>query len=178
LGFDQSVLMGYDTAMTIHLIIGATGAGKSTFAQHLAEETNGMIFGSDDWLNTLFIPDGPPQDFWPWALERVDRCETQMWKIATSLLKKGIPVIMDINMMNRVVRERQLDRAKATGFSRQIHYLEVDRETRWNRVSRRNQEKGHTYSFPVPRAFFDFVEAVIELPTPEELVGANIVRSL
>ena len=163
--------------MTIHLIVGATGAGKSTFARHLAQEKNGIIFGSDDWLNTLFVPDGPPKDFWPWALERVDRCETQMWKVAINLLKKGVPVIMDINMMNRASRERQLERAKATGFSHQIHYLEVDRETRWQRVSNRNLEKGITYSFPVPRAFFDFVETVIELPLPEELIGANIVRS-
>jgi len=160
----------------IHLIIGATGAGKTTFAKRLAAERNAIMFVSDDWLNRLFIPDLPPHDAWAWALVRVERCEEQIWKLVQQLLNRGIEVVLDINMMNRAVRARQQAFAKSSGFPFQIYFLDVDRETRWKRVSKRNEEKGETYSFQVSKTFFDFVESVLEPPSEDELKDAIVVR--
>ena len=41
----------------IHLILGNTGAGKTTYAQALKKEAKGVIFSVDYWNNTLFMAD-------------------------------------------------------------------------------------------------------------------------
>lgn len=163
--------------MKIHLVMGATGAGKTTYAARLAAERDAVSFIVDDWLARLFVPDAPKENVWPWALERVERCERQIWKTAQEILHRGIEVVLDINMMNREVRARQRARAAELGFPISIYYLDVPREVRWARVAQRNEEKGDTYAFPVSRAFFDFVETVIEPPTPDELADAIVVRA-
>lgn len=46
----------------IHLIIGNTGSGKTTYANKLKAKTGGVIFSIDKWNNTLFLPDKKPTD--------------------------------------------------------------------------------------------------------------------
>ncbi len=41
----------------IHLIVGNTGAGKTTYANKLKKELKGVVFSIDQWNNTLFLPD-------------------------------------------------------------------------------------------------------------------------
>ncbi len=160
----------------LHIVIGATGAGKTTFAKRLAAERDAIVFTSDDWLNTLFIGDLPAHDAWTWALARVERCEAQIWKLTQQLLDRGIEVVLDINMMNRAVRAKQRGFAEASGHPYKLYFLDVDRETRWQRVSQRNETKGDTYSFPISKTFFDFVESVLERPDDEELQDVVLVH--
>ncbi|WP_363317927.1 hypothetical protein [uncultured Maribacter sp.] len=46
----------------IHLIVGNTGSGKTTYAYELKTQTNGIIFSIDTWNNTLFLADKKPSD--------------------------------------------------------------------------------------------------------------------
>lgn len=46
----------------IHLIVGNTGSGKSTYANRLREEAKGVIFTLDKWNKTLFLPDKKEDD--------------------------------------------------------------------------------------------------------------------
>lgn len=160
----------------LHIIVGATGAGKTTFVQRLGRQCNAIVFTSDDWLNALFMPDLPAHDGWNWALARVERCEAQIWRLARELLGRGVEVVLDINMMNRATRQKQRQLASASGHPYKLYFLDVDRETRWQRVSQRNETKGQTYSFPISRAFFDFVEGILERPSDEELRDMVVVR--
>lgn len=41
----------------IHLIVGNTGSGKSTYSAELKRKTNGIVFSIDTWNNTLFLAD-------------------------------------------------------------------------------------------------------------------------
>jgi tRNA A37 N6-isopentenylltransferase MiaA len=41
----------------IHLIVGNTGAGKTTYSNALRKKTNGVIFSIDKWNKTLFLAD-------------------------------------------------------------------------------------------------------------------------
>ena len=56
-----------------------------------------------------------------------------------------------------------------------FHYLPISAEARWERVEKRNNEKGETFSLHVNREMFDFCEGIFEEPTEEELDGAVII---
>ncbi|MGB0386603.1 MAG: AAA family ATPase [Ardenticatenaceae bacterium] len=160
----------------IHLIIGSTGAGKTTYALALAAERGAVRFAVDDWMNTLFFPDSPNELTFEWAMERVTRCEAQIWKIALEVLHAGKEVVLEVSMSTKALRQKQRGIAKQSGYEHQIYYIELDRETRRERVLKRNQEKGKTFSFEVTEEMFDFVEGMFEPPDSDELRECVIVR--
>ena len=50
----------------IHLIVGNTGSGKTTYSNELKKERNGVIFSIDKWNNILFLPDKKSTDGLKW----------------------------------------------------------------------------------------------------------------
>lgn len=46
----------------IHLIVGNTGSGKTTYSNELKSKNDGIIFSIDKWNNTLFLADKKPTD--------------------------------------------------------------------------------------------------------------------
>ena len=54
----------------IHLIIGNTGSGKTTYARELKRKTKGIQFSIDTWNKTLFLEDKKPDDGLEWFLEK------------------------------------------------------------------------------------------------------------
>mgnify|MGYP000187126627 CR=1 FL=1 len=59
----------------IHLIVGNTGSGKTTYSKKLKEKSSGIVFSIDQWNNVLFLPDKKSTDGLDWFLERIDRSE-------------------------------------------------------------------------------------------------------
>ena len=57
-----------------------------------------------------------------------------------------------------------------------IHYLDVSKDIRWNRVMKRNGEKGEIFEFEVSKVNFDFMENWFEKPTEEEMIGGIIIK--
>lgn len=159
----------------IHFIIGSTGAGKTTYALQLAEQRGAILFAIDDWMNTLFFPDIEGELSFDWSMERIERCEDQIWKSARQILAQGTEVILEVSLSTRALRDRQRLRAEESGVDYLIHYLDIDRQTRLERVMKRNIEKGETYRFEVDEGMFDFVEDMFEPPNPDELEGAIII---
>ncbi len=62
----------------IHLVCGATGAGKSTYSDELAQSINGMRFSIDEWMQRLHSADKPDELLCEWFYERVQRNCAQM----------------------------------------------------------------------------------------------------
>ena len=152
-----------------HLIAGSTGAGKTTFARQLAEQTGGVRFSIDEWMNALYWMDCPAKNDLPWALERVARCEAQIEAVARQLASAGTAAVLDLGFTTREQRSLWLSRACAAGIACVLHVLDVRTETRWERVQQRNlNEAGVTYAFAVPREMFDAMELRWEAPTAEE----------
>ena len=150
-----------------HIITGSTGAGKSTFARELAQRVSGVRFSIDEWMTTLYWMDSPEKNDFPWAMERIARCEQQIAAVAISLAAVGVDAVLDLGFTLREHRERWLNRAQAAGIAVELHLLDIPAETRWQRVCDRNRG-GETFSFEVTREMFDFMEARWELPSTEE----------
>jgi predicted kinase len=163
---------------TVHLICGSTGAGKTTYAKALADRVRGVRFSIDEWMASLFLADRPDPLILAWAVERTARCEKQMWAIADQLLARGTDVVYDVGLSKREHRDRFRARAGQVGAESKLHFLDIDAETRRERVRQRNEERrGEASFFVVTDPMFDWMERWFEAPDDDELYEAMIVCS-
>ncbi|QIE58748.1 ATP-binding protein [Rasiella rasia] len=158
----------------IHLVVGNTGSGKSTYSAELKRKTNGIVFSIDTWNNTLFLADKKPEDGLDWFLERIDRAEKIMMNLIRQLESTSTDSILDLGLSKYEHREKFRNFAKANGFELKIHYLDISKETRLGRVMKRNDEKGATFEFEVTKEDFDFMEGYFEKPSEDE-IGDGII---
>lgn len=156
----------------IHLIVGNTGSGKSTYANELKRTTNGVIFSIDKWNNTLFLTDKKPTDGLEWMLERMDRAELIIMDLVIQLENSKTDSILDLGLSKRKHREKFREFANLNGHALTLHFLDIQKDTRLRRVIKRNAEKGTTYEFEVSKEDFDFMETWFETPTVNEMMGA------
>lgn len=165
-------------APTLHVIFGPSGAGKTTYAHAFARREKAVAFILDDWMAKLFAPDMPEPIEYEWMIERVQRCEAQIWSTAAGVLAAGTSVILDIGLMRKADRERVREIAAATDLPLQFHFVTASAEARRARVADRNVVRGENFAIEVTPAMFDFIEGVFEAPGPQELVGAVISESV
>ncbi len=159
----------------IHLIVGNTGAGKTTYSATLKEETNGVVFSIDKWNKTLFLADKKDNDGLEWFLERIERAEVMIMELVQQLESANADAILDLGLSKFEHREKFRAFAKLHGFEVKTHFLNIPKETRLQRVLKRNCEKGNTFEFEVSQADFDFMESWFEAPTENEMVGGIII---
>jgi predicted kinase len=159
----------------IHLILGNTGAGKTTYAQELKKKVQGVIFSVDHWNNTLFMADKQLTDGVDWFLERIARGDTMIRSLVKQLEEAGVDSILDLGFAKEERRANFCNFAKANSFNYQLHFLDIPKEIRRQRVVQRNTNKGDTFQFEVSNADFEFMETWFERPTDKELVGANLI---
>lgn len=153
----------------IHLIVGNTGAGKTTYSNELKKTTNGIIFSIDTWNTTLFYTDKKPTDGLDWILERIERSETMIMELVEQLEHSKMDSILDLGLSKFTHREKFRTFAKSKGYTLKTHFLDVSKETRLTRVMKRNQEKGDTFELIVSKEDFDFMEEWFEKPTSDEM---------
>jgi predicted kinase len=166
------------TEHSIHLICGSTGAGKTTYANRLSDEVGGIVFSIDQWMTALFWMDSPSPIEAAWSMERVRRCNDQIWTVAAQVASRGTPCILDLGFTRLKERSEIVVLARAIGLSAQLHVLDVPLAERWRRVQSRNAEKGETHQlqFAVTRGMFDFVETLWEPPDDKEMASCDGVR--
>ena len=166
------------TRHLIHLICGSTGAGKTTYANRLSSEAGGVVLSIDQWMTALFWMDSPSLIQADWSMERVRRCNHQIWTVAAQVAARGIPCILDLGFTRLKERSEITGLAQAAGLSVQLHVLDVPVKERWRRVQSRNAEKGETHQlqFAVTREMFDFVETMWEPPDDREMAACDGVR--
>ena len=106
-------------------------------------------------------------------MERVNRCEAQMWAVALQAAALGTPIVVDCGLTRESHRFKWAKLAADAGLPVRLHHLDVDPEERWRRVQGRNVERGPTYRLEVTREMFDFVETLWERPSDDELRSLN-----
>ena len=159
----------------IHLIVGNTGSGKTTYSNELKKKTKGVLFSIDTWNNTLFLPDKKETDGLQWFLERIERAEKMILNLVRQLEESDTDAILDLGLSKFEHREKFRAFAASNGLEIQLHFLDISKETRWQRVQQRNTEKGATFEFEVSQENFDFMETWFEKPTENELKGSVII---
>lgn len=160
----------------IHLIVGNTGSGKTTYSTKLKQKTNGIIFSIDKWNKTLFLDDKKADDGLEWFLERIERAEKMIMELTQQLEHLHTDSILDLGLSKFEHREKFRQFAASNGYELRFHYLDITKETRLQRVMKRNNEKDDTYEFEVTKENFDFMEGWFEKPTEQELSGAIIIK--
>ena len=157
------------TLGTIQLVIGSTGAGKSTYSRALSSRLSAVRFAIDEWMETLFLPDRPADAQHEWYLDRISRSTALIWDTVMQLANLGTSVVLEIGLTQRGPRAEFYQRVDDAGLSLRLHVVEAPRDVRWARVDARNRERGETFSMEVTRGMFDFVEGMWEPPEAPEL---------
>ena len=158
----------------VYIVGGLPGAGKSTYSQKLAKRVNGIVFSTDVWMSDLFWMDKAPGEDLHWALERTDRCEKRMIRTCAQLNEIDVSSVLDIGFVNLRWRQKAYELLRRLEVEFEVHFLEVDKETRWARVQKRNEEKGKTFSFEVTREMFDFMDEHYDPIEQSEMRGKLI----
>jgi predicted kinase len=162
---------------TLHVIFGPSGAGKTSYAHAFSRRETAVAFVLDEWMAQLFAPDMPQPLEYEWMVERVARCEAQIWSAAAGVLATGTSVIFDIGLMRRADRARVREIAEAADLPLQFHFVTAPTEVRRARVAERNVIRGENFAIEVTQDMFEFIEGVFEPPEPAELAGAIISES-
>lgn len=158
----------------IHLIIGPVAAGKSTFALELCRRHRAARLTLDAWMTRLFSPDRPDDGVLAWYRERAARCVEQIWELADELVTTGVDVVLEIGLIQRRDRLGFYRRVDARGHAMTIYVLDAPRELRRERVERRNQERGATFSMVVPPHVFELASDLWEPPDEAECRGREV----
>jgi predicted kinase len=100
----------------VHLICGSTGAGKTTYARQLAERIGAVRFSIDEWMTTLFWMDTPNPLRAAWSMERVERCYSQIWTVASQVAARRVPCVLDLGFTQANSRARFVGLAGEADF--------------------------------------------------------------
>jgi hypothetical protein len=144
---------------TLHLVCGLPGAGKSTLALRLAEDTGAISFSPDVWLAALDFDGHDPA-----ARDRVERLQ---WDVARTLLAAGTDVILEKGFWSRTERDRYRAEAAAAGAVTVLHFLDVPVHELKRRVAARNRDPACL--FHVDPDTIDPWAASFEPPDADEL---------
>ena len=159
----------------IHLIVGNTGSGKTTYANQLKQTSGGIVFSIDQWNKVLFLPDKEPEDGLEWFLERIERVEVMILRLVDQLENENTDAILDLGLSKFEHREKFRRFATDNGYSMTTHFLDVPKEIRLSRVLNRNIEKGAGYEFEVTRDHFEFMETWFEKPSDYEMKDGIVI---
>ena len=156
------------------IVCGLTGAGKTTYSIELCDKLGAIRFSIDPWMQTLFSKDMKSLDF-SWMMERVERCQSQIWEVSKQILFNNGVVVLDLGFTTKSQRALFVEKATEIGIDVEIHYLETPLDIRKQRVKKRNTEKDPSvYAFEVTPEMFEFMEPRFEQPTDDELRDGSV----
>lgn len=159
----------------LHLIIGPVGAGKSTFALGLCREHRAVRLTLDEWMARLFGQDErPATGRLEWYVERRDRCIEQLWQLTKQLIRVDTNVVLEPGLIQQREREEFYARVDQEGMGLTVYVIDAPRELRRERVQRRNEERGETFSMEVPPYFFELASDMWEPPQEDECLERDV----
>lgn len=165
------------------LIVGSTGARKTTYGKQLAHKIAAELYSIDEWMKALYWQDIPENPNNQWFIEnskqytdRIRRCEDLILNSTIQRAKRNENTILDLGFSTSEHRKRFIDICLNQGIFVETHFLDIPENTRWERVQQRNTEKGPTFVMSVDRQMFDYVESIFEPPQPSEGAKVNVMN--
>jgi predicted kinase len=148
---------------TVYVLCGFIGAGKTTFAKKLEEQTGAVRITKDEWLIRM-VGNDPTID----GYEDYDGRMCGLSRdVAFQLAGKGIDVIIDEGVWLKEHRDILRRRAEEAGARAVVYYLDTPIETIRERVARRNMNLSKD-SFKISRDLLDGYLKYWEPPGEDE----------
>ena len=158
--------------MTIYLVVGLPGAGKTTRAKELEVSESALRLTPDDWHMAVFDADSPSQWRSKERLDQRDRLEGKLVQIGMRAAGLGINVVFDFGLWSQDERSALRWIADSLGVHTQVVYLPVTvEEQRVRIVARYESRPGH---FEMSDADLEQWQVQFEAPDQEELLGTSI----
>lgn len=118
---------------TLSIVHGFLGAGKTTFAKQLAQQTGAVRLNADEYCEANFTPSQLEADW--------NACFSQsikaLWYQAEVLLGQGTDVILDFGFWSAASRTEARHRATALGATFQHYYIHAPQSVLLQRISAR-----------------------------------------
>ncbi len=158
--------------MTIYLIVGLPGAGKTTRAKELEMSESALRLTPDDWQMALFDDDGPTQWRSKERADQRDRIEGKLVEVGMRAARLGINVVFDFGLWGKDERSALRWIADSLGVRAQVVYLPIDYEEQRRRITDRYAaEPGQ---FQMSDAELKQWQWQFQVPDQEELLDARI----
>lgn len=158
--------------MTIYLIVGLPGAGKTTRARELEVSETALRLTPDDWHLAVFHGDHPAQWRSRERVEQRDRIEGKLVQIGMRAAHLGVYVVFDFGLWGRDERSALRWLADARDVRAEIVYLPIDHEEQLARITARSASGPG--QFQMSEADLEQWRAQFEAPDDEELSGTRI----
>ena len=158
--------------MTIYLIVGLPGAGKTTRAKELEVGGPALRLTPDDWQMAIFAGDSPTRWRSKERAAQRDRIEGKLVEVGMRAAQLGINVVFDFGLWGKDERAALRGIADSVGVRAQVVYLPIDYEEQRRRITDR-YETGPG-QFEMTDAELQQWQMQFQAPDQEELHGAQI----
>ncbi len=151
---------------SVIMTCGRLCCGKSTYAERLRREKNGIILSADELMLTLF-PDGAGESH----DLLVGRAQDYLLRRALDIVRAGTDVILDWGFWTRASRDAVRAFWARHGVPCAFHGIRVDAEEWRRRIRMRNAsvEAGGKGAYYVDEGLLRKAEALFEEPDPGEM---------
>jgi predicted kinase len=156
--------------VSIYLLCGKTGSGKTTYARKL-EQQGAIRFSLDDWMIRLYEHPMSRELF----DQRVRICEDMFFDLTEALVSRGVDVVIDHGFWKRESRDRARWRLAGAGAQVELIYLQVPDAVLLERLRARNASLPEG-TFVITEEMFELFSAWFEPPDDSEraiVVGAE-----
>jgi predicted kinase len=158
--------------VTIYLIVGLPGAGKTTRAKELEVSESALRLTPDDWQMAVFDGDSPTQWRSKERADQRDRIEGKLVEVGMRAARLGINVVFDFGLWGKDERSALRWIAASLGVSAHIVYVAIDYEEQRRRIAERYEnEPGQ---FQMSDAELKEWQVRFQAPDADELRGAQI----
>ena len=158
--------------MTIYLIVGLPGAGKTTRAKELEITESALRLTPDDWQMSIFGGDDPTRWRSKDRADQRDRIEGKLVEVGMRVAKLGTNVVFDFGLWGKDERSALRWIADTLGVRAQVVYLPIDYEEQRRRIiTRYETEPGQ---FQMSDTELRLWQVQFQAPDEEELRGAEI----